>query len=167
VCIQLDGSGLKAEATPLWRYGRFSILPERSLEAISVWKLFASECFSMEMIRAKCVGSQPHHQSFTADIACEGSGDARWACTDTLAGMGVCKRCQGTFQGQQHVGPSQQPCWQPDHATGDPERFFSGSVLQASGLTCLERGKLRGVASAFSPDPSNCIHTHKCSFFYR
>lgn len=57
-----------------------------------------------------------------------------WACL---------RDAKGLFRDNEHMGLSQQPCWQSDHATEDPERFFSGSVLQALGLTCLERGKLR------------------------
>lgn len=58
-------------------------------------------------------------------------------------GWAFLRDAKGLFRDNKHMGPSQQPCWQSDHATEDPECFFSCSVLQALGLTCLERGKLR------------------------
>ena len=59
-----------------------------------------------------------------------------------LQGWELVVNAKGLFR-DKHVGPSQQPSWQLDHATKTQWVSFLVLFFKASGFTCLERGKLR------------------------
>lgn len=79
-------------------------LSRKTARSHFVLKLLASKCFCVEIIKAKCVGREPNHQSSTPNTGSDGSGDGTWACTDASAGMGAEMKCQRALQGQEH-GP--------------------------------------------------------------
>lgn len=79
-----------------------SIFPERSIpRSHFVFKLFASECFFVEIIKAKCVGREASHQSSTTNPGSEGSKDVQEPAQTCLQGWALIK-CQGAFPGRAH-----------------------------------------------------------------
>lgn len=64
-------------------------LPRKIARSHFVFKLLASECLCVEIIKAKCAGREPNHQSSTANTGSEGSGDGARACTDLSEGWAL------------------------------------------------------------------------------
>lgn len=76
-------------------------LPRKIPRSHFVFKLFASECFFVEIIKAKCVGREASHQSSTTNPGSEGSKDVQEPAQTCLQGWALIK-CQGAFPGRAH-----------------------------------------------------------------
>lgn len=113
--------------------------PRKIARSHFVFKLLASERLCVEIIKAKCVGKEPNHQSSTTNTGSEGCGDGARACTDVSAGMGALITCQGPFQGQPH-GPLWAALLALDHGTETNGFIFWFCALGIR--QGLERGKL-------------------------
>lgn len=88
--------------------------PRKTARSHFVFKLLASERLCVEIIKAKCVGKEPNHQSSTTNTGSEGCGDGARACTDVSAGMGALITRQGTGTWAPLGGPAGTWPWNWD-----------------------------------------------------